>query len=182
MFGFYFVNSWTPRLLVTAGMTESQGVIGGLMLTLGGTFGSLLYGLLTIRWNSRKAMIAFAVLSAATMVMFISTAGILALAFVAGGVVGMLINGCIAGMYTITPALYGASVRSTGVGWAIGIGRVGAIVAPLITGALLDAHWTASMLYMGVGVVVLVAGAAVARHAAVHPRVPRRRRSCARRS
>jgi len=132
------------------------------MLTLGGTFGSLLYGLLTIRWNSRKVMIAFAVLSAATMVMFISTAGILALAFVAGGVVGMLINGCIAGMYTITPALYGASVRSTGVGWAIGIGRVGAIVAPLITGALLDAHWTASMLYMGVGAVVLVAGGAVA--------------------
>jgi benzoate transport len=162
MFGFYFVNSWTPRLLVTAGMTESQGVTGGLMLTLGGTFGSLLYGLLTIRWNSRKVMIVFAVLSAATMVMFISTAGILALAFVAGGIVGMLINGCIAGMYTIAPALYGASVRSTGVGWAIGIGRVGAIVAPLITGALLDAHWTASMLYMGVGVVVLVAAAAVA--------------------
>lgn len=162
MFGFYFVNSWTPRLLVTAGMTESQGVVGGLMLTLGGTFGSLLYGLLTIRWNSRKVMIAFSVLSAITMVLFISTAGILALAFVAGGVVGMLINGCIAGMYTITPALYSAPVRSTGVGWAIGIGRVGAIVAPLITGSLLDAHWTASMLYVGVGVVVLVAGGAVA--------------------
>ncbi|QCB95927.1 MFS transporter [Arthrobacter sp. PAMC25564] len=174
MFGFYFVNSWTPRLLVTAGMTESQGVVGGLMLTLGGTFGSLLYGLLTIRWNSRKVMIAFAVLSAATMVMFISTAGVLALAFVAGGVVGMLINGCIAGMYTITPALYGASVRSTGVGWAIGIGRVGAIVAPLMTGALLDAHWTASMLYMGVGVVVLVAGAAVA---AMRPAAPEARSS-----
>lgn len=169
MFGFYFVNSWTPRLLVTAGMTESQGVIGGLMLTLGGTFGSLLYGLLTIRWNSRKVMIAFAVLSAATMVVFISTAGILALAFVTGGVVGMLINGCIAGMYTITPALYSASVRSTGVGWAIGVGRVGAIVAPLITGALLDAHWTASMLYVGVGVVVLIAAAAVG---AMRPSLP----------
>jgi benzoate transport len=162
MFGFYFVNSWTPRLLVTAGMTESQGVVGGLMLTLGGTFGALLYGLLTLRWNSRKVLVIFAVLSAATMVMFISTAGVLALAFVAGGVVGMLINGCIAGMYTIAPALYGASVRSTGVGWAIGIGRAGAIVAPLIAGALLDAHWTASMLYMGVGFVVLLAGAAVA--------------------
>lgn len=53
VFGFYFVNSWTPRLLVTAGMTESQGIIGGLMLTLGGTFGSLLYGLLTIRSAAR---------------------------------------------------------------------------------------------------------------------------------
>ena len=79
-------------------------------------------------------MIVFAVLSAATMVIFISTAGILALAFFAGGVVGR----------------------------AIGIGRVGAILAPLITGALLDAHWTASMLYVGVGALVLVAGGAVA--------------------
>ncbi|MGX1159393.1 benzoate transport [Pseudarthrobacter sp. SLBN-100] len=44
MFGFYFANSWTPRLLVESGMTEQQGIIGGLMLTMGGTFGSLLYG------------------------------------------------------------------------------------------------------------------------------------------
>lgn len=161
MFGFYFVNSWTPRLLVTAGMTESQGVVGGLMLTLGGTFGSILYGILATRWSSRKVLLWFTVLSAVTMVLFISTAGILALAFASGVVVGMLINGCIAGLYTIAPAAYGTTVRSTGVGWGIGIGRIGAIVAPMITGALLDASWTAVQLYLGVGVVVLVAAVAV---------------------
>ena len=144
MFGFYFVNSWTPRLLVEAGMTEQQGVVGGLMLTLGGTFGSILYGVLAGKWNSRGVFIVFAVLSAASMVLFISTAAVLALAFVTGVAVGMLINGCIAGLYTITPALYATRMRSTGVGWAIGIGRAGAIVAPMITGALLDAAWARS--------------------------------------
>src|SRR5690606_16371877 len=101
MFGFYFVNSWTPKLLVTAGMTESQGVVGGLMLTLGGTFGSLLFGALTAKWAVRKVLIAFTVLSSVLMVVFISAVGILALAFVLGVLVGMLINGCVAGLYTL---------------------------------------------------------------------------------
>jgi MFS family permease len=161
MFGFYFVNSWTPRLLVEAGMTEQQGVVGGLMLTLGGTFGSILYGVLAGKWSSRAVFIVFAVLSAASMVLFISTAAMLALAFVTGVAVGMLINGCIAGLYTITPSLYATRTRSTGVGWAIGIGRAGAIVAPMITGALLDAAWSPVQLYLGVGAVVLVAAVAV---------------------
>jgi benzoate transport len=161
MFGFYFVNSWTPRLLVTAGMTESQGITGGLMLTLGGIFGSVLYGVLATKWNSKMVLVAFTVLSAVMIVVFISSASVFLLALGAGVLVGMLINGCIAGLYTLAPALYPASVRSTGVGWGIGIGRIGAIIAPLITGALLDASWSAVQLYLAVGVVVLISAAAV---------------------
>lgn len=161
MFGFYFVNSWTPKLLVTAGMTESQGVVGGLMLTLGGTFGSLLFGALATKWNARSVLLWFTVLAAVAMVVFISTASFMAVAFAAGVVVGMLINGCIAGLYTISPASYEAPIRSTGVGWALGMGRLGAIIAPLATGALLDASWTPVQLYLGVGAVLLVAAAAV---------------------
>lgn len=162
MFGFYFVNSWTPKLLVTAGMTESQGVTGGLMLTLGGTFGSLLFGALTTKWQARKVLLVFTVLSSISMVVFISSVGILAVAFAMGIVVGMLINGCLAGLYTLAPSSYAPQTRGTGVGWAIGIGRFGAILAPLAAGALLDAAWTAGELYLGVGFVVLVAAAAIA--------------------
>jgi benzoate transport len=161
MFGFYFVNSWTPRLLVTAGMTESQGITGGLMLTLGGIFGAVLYGVLATKWNSKIVLVAFTVLAAVMIVVFISSASIIVLALGAGVLVGMLINGCIAGLYTLAPSLYPASVRSTGVGWGIGIGRIGAIIAPLITGALLDASWSAVQLYLAVGAVVLISAVAV---------------------
>lgn len=132
------------------------------MLTLGGTFGSLLFGALTTKWQTRKVLLAFTVLSSITMVVFISAVGILAVAFAMGIVVGMLINGCIAGLYTLAPASYAPQTRGTGVGWAIGIGRFGAILAPLAACALLDAAWTAGQLYRGVGVVVLVAAVAVA--------------------
>jgi benzoate transport len=161
MFGFYFVNSWTPRLLVTAGMTESQGITGGLMLTLGGIFGAVLYGVVATKWNSKLVLVAFTVLSSVMIVVFISSASVIVLALGAGVLVGMLINGCIAGLYTLAPSLYPASVRSTGVGWGIGIGRIGAIIAPLITGALLDASWSAVQLYLAVGAVVLISAVAV---------------------
>ena len=154
MFGFYFVNSWTPQLLVTSGMAEADAVTAGMMLALGGTAGSVLYGLVASRLDSRLVLIGFTVLSALTMVVFITSTALLTVALIIGVVVGALINGCIAGLYTITPAVYGTEIRSTGMGWAIGIGRIGAILSPMLAGRLLDASWTPVNLYVGAAVVV----------------------------
>ncbi|MFC7403182.1 MFS transporter [Citricoccus sp. GCM10030269] len=161
MFGFYFVNSWTPKLLTESGLTQNQGVIAGIMLTLGGTIGSILFGVLTARWSTRGVLFWFTIASAVAMTLFISSASIIWAVFALGIVVGMLINGCIAGLYVLTPQSYGPQVRSTGAGWAIGIGRVGAILAPMITGALLDGGWTPQSIYIGVGLVVLIATVAL---------------------
>lgn len=163
MFGFYFANSWTPRLLVESGMTEQQGIVGGLMLTMGGTFGSLIYGVLTIRRNARNTLVVFTILAAVLLVAFITTTSIPALAFLSGVVVGMLINGCVAGLYTVAPQTYAPEVRATGVGWGIGIGRVGAILAPILVGTLLDGGWSPTQLYIGVAVVVALAAFAASR-------------------
>ena len=151
MFGFYFVNSWTPRLLVTAGMTESQGITGGLMLTLGGIFGALLYGALATKWNSKIVLVAFTVLSAGhdRGVHLVRLRPRLALGRRPRGHADQRLHrrSLHAGPFPLS-----ARYRSTGVGWGIGIGRIGAIMAPLITGALLDASWSAVQLYLAVGV------------------------------
>ncbi len=161
MFGFYFVNSWTPQLLVTSGLSEADAVTAGMMLALGGTAGSVLYGLVASRLDSRLVLIGFTVLSALTMVVFITSTALLTVALIIGVVVGALINGCIAGLYTITPAVYGAEIRSTGMGWAIGIGRIGAILSPILAGRLLDASWTPVNLYVGAAVVVAISAVAL---------------------
>jgi benzoate transport len=163
MFGFYFVNSWTPALLETAGLSKDHSATAGMMLTLGGTIGSVIYGALAARWSPRGVLLVFIVLSSVTMVVFISSASVLGVAFALGVVVGSLINGCIAGLYTLSPSLYGTHVRSTGVGWAIGVGRGGAILAPVVAGRLLDAGWSAGQLYVAVAGVVLIAAAALLR-------------------
>lgn len=161
MFGFYFVNSWTPQLLVTSGMSEADAVTAGMMLALGGTAGSVLYGLVASRLDSRLVLIGFTVLSALTMVVFITSTALLTIALIIGVLVGALINGCIAGLYTITPAVYGTEIRSTGMGWAIGIGRIGAILSPMLAGRLLDASWTPVNLYVGAAVVVAISAVAL---------------------
>jgi MFS family permease len=160
MCGFYFVNSWTPRLLTSGGMTENQGITMGLLISLGGAVGSVLYGAIAAKVDSRKVLVAFAVLASLAMAVFIPTTALLGVAMVLAVVVGILINGCVAGMYTLTPPRYPVAIRGTGMGWGIGIGRIGAILAPTIAGFLVDNKWSAGALYLAAAAVVLVAAIA----------------------
>lgn len=161
MFSFYFISSWTPALLKEAGMTTEQSVSVGMMISLGGTCGALIYGLLASRWTARSVLILFTVLSSAAVMLFIWSSSILWLAMVFGVLVGALMNGCISGLYTLNPLTYDADIRSTGVGFSIGVGRVGAILAPIIAGQLLDNGWDKQSLYIGVGFILLISTVAL---------------------
>ncbi len=157
MFSFYFVSSWTPALLKEAGMSENASIVVGMMISIGGTIGSLCYGLLASRWSARNVLILFTILSSCAIIIFIFSSSILWLAMVFGVLVGALMNGCISGLYTLNPNIYAADIRSTGVGWSIGMGRVGSILAPTIAGSLLDLGWQKQSLYIAVGFVLLIA-------------------------
>ena len=161
MFSFYFISSWTPALLKEAGMTTEQSVSVGMMISLGGTCGALIYGLLASRWTARGVLILFTVLSSAAIITFILSSSVLWIAMVFGILVGALMNGCISGLYTLNPLTYDADIRSTGVGWSIGVGRIGAILAPTIAGQLLDMGWDKQSLYVGVGFVMLISTVAL---------------------
>jgi benzoate transport len=162
MVGYYFVNSWTPALLESSGLTNEQSVAAGMMLALGGTVGSLLYGALTSRWDNRRVLTAFAVAAAVAMGVFISTTGVLAVALAVGVLIGLLVQGCMAGLYTLAPSTYDTRVRSTGVGWAITVGRLGAMVSAGAAGMLLDGGWSVNQLYIAMAGVMLVCATAVA--------------------
>ncbi len=56
-------------------------------------------------------------------------------------------NGCVAGLYAMSPSIYEADVRATGVGSAIGFGRIGGILSPLVAGAFLDSGMSSLALY-----------------------------------
>ena len=161
MFSFYLISSWTPALLKEAGMTTEQSVSVGMMISLGGTCGALFYGLLASRWTARGVLILFTVLSSAAIITFILSSSVLWIAMVFGILVGTLMNGCISGLYTLNPLTYDADIRSTGVGWSIGIGRIGAILAPTIAGQLLDMGWDKQSLYIGVGFIMLISTVAI---------------------
>ncbi len=161
MASLYFVLSWTPKLLVLAGQSENQGISGGMLLQLGGIAGQFVLGFVSVHFALKKLAGWYMFLSALLMVLFALYAGNLQLATVIGLSVGFFLFGAIACLYILGPALYPTEIRTTGMGWAIGVGRIGAILSPATTGVLLDMGWQSASLYYVFAVPMLIAMLAI---------------------
>ncbi|MFN4160731.1 MAG: MFS transporter [Stenotrophomonas sp.] len=148
MFAFYFVLSWTPKLLVSAGVSAQQGITGGVLLNLGGIVGGSLFGWLASRWALSRLTAISLLLAMVAMLVFAAFNTNLDVAFPVAFVIGGALFGAMAGLYAAAPVVFAADVRTTGLGWAIGIGRVGAILSPLSVGLLVDAGWSPAALYV----------------------------------
>ena len=147
MAGFYFILSWTPRLLNAAGLSAGQGMTAGILLNLGGIAGCALFALAAARADTHRLLFGALIGSALLIVVFGLFIGRLDVALWTALLLGIIANAAMAGLYAVGPPLYPTAVRTTGMGWAIGIGRFGAILAPLASGALLDRGWLPAQLY-----------------------------------
>ncbi|GAB3462053.1 MFS transporter [Streptomonospora sediminis] len=159
MASYYFVSSWTPTLMAEAGFSADQGITGGTLLNVGGILGAAILGLLAARFALRSVLMSYMVLTAILLALFSASTSVLAAAFLLGTFIGLFANGCIAGLYAIAPTVYGPGLRATGVGTAIGTGRIGAIISPTAAGALLDIGWTPQALYIVVAGMFVAAAA-----------------------
>jgi benzoate transport len=161
MAGFYFIVSWTPRLLTAAGLSAKQGLTGGILLNLGGIAGCGLYALAASRFSARLLLTLSLVATALLIGAFGQSMHHFAVALSTGLLLGTIANAAMAGLYAVGPTLYPTAVRATGMGSAIGIGRFGAILAPIVSGALLDAGWTPARLYVLFVIPYLIAALAM---------------------
>ena len=161
MAGFYFILSWTPRLLNAAGLSAAQGMTAGVLLNLGGIAGCGLYAFAASRADTHRLLLGALIGSAVLIVAFGMVMSRLDVALWTALVLGIIANAAMAGLYAVGPPLYPTAVRTTGMGWAIGIGRFGAILAPLASGALLDRGWLPAQLYYFFGAPFVVAAVAI---------------------
>jgi benzoate transport len=161
MAGFYFIVSWTPRLLHAAGLTASQGLTGGVLLNLGGIAGCGLYAAAAARADAHRLLLGALIGSALLIAAFSLTLTQLDLALWTALLVGILSNAAMAGLYAVGPPLYPPQVRGTGMGWALGVGRIGSILAPLASGALGDHGWQPAQLYVLCSVPFAIAAVAM---------------------
>ena len=121
--------------------------------------GAALIGGLASRWPLTRVLALFMLITAALLVLFVANGASVTAALALGLLIGLFSNGCVAGLYALSPVVYDASVRATGVGWGIGIGRMGAILSPTVAGVLLDGGWQPLHLYgVFASVFVLAAG------------------------
>ena len=161
MFSFYFVVSWTPKLLVDAGLTTGQGISAGVYLQAGGLVGAVSLGLLGYRFKVPILTSVFFCCGVAAMLFY----GLVELSLVSlmlvAAIMGFFLIGAMIGLYTIAPSVYPANVRVSGVGLAIGIGRLGAIVAPLAGGIILNSGYSTDEIFVIFSIPLILAAVAV---------------------
>lgn len=147
MCAWYFVVNWTPKILVDAGLSLDGSISGGLLLSLGGVLGGLALGFLAGSFNVNRLVAIFMILSVAAMTLFGTLATDLALMLGVAFLIGFFLAGSMIGLYAIIPDVYPTRVRSTGTGWAIGVGRLGAVLGPYLAGVMIAAGWERAMYF-----------------------------------
>jgi len=140
MGGFYslvILVAWAPALLHKSGATVVQYSLAFACLNFGSVIASVTVGRLMDKSSP------FRILEAGFVIAFGLLAGGSLLTIAAVSVVaGFFVNGSYSGLLTITTISYPTDIRGTATGWAYGIGRIGAIVAPVAGGFLLTRGWS----------------------------------------
>jgi benzoate transport len=161
MAGYYFVFSWTPKLLTGSGLTTQQGISSGVLLSFGGIAGTILFAFVARAIEIRRLTLMCLLAAAVLMCLFALAVTMLPVVLVIGVALGGMSTSAMAGFYALTPVLYGTGLRTSGMGWGIGIGRFGAILAPLAAGVLVDHGWQAMELFLLFAGAFLIAAVAL---------------------
>jgi len=153
----WFLNNWLPLIMNDAGIPIETAALITSLFQIGGLIGSLaLAGIFGRRLSFR--LLAGVFLAATVFILSIGEAGasilFLALAVFASGVA--VIGGQTASN-ALAADLYPTAIRSTGVGWALGVGRVGSILGPILGGVLLSYGGDARRIFWAAAVPALVA-------------------------
>ncbi len=150
---FYFIIKWVPKLVVDMGFAPKAAAGVLTWLNVGGASGVAIFGLIATRVSLKALTIVTLVGSSAMVVLF--GRGSADLAVLSGTVAfaGLFINSAIAGYYLLFAKVFPTHVRATGTGFAIGVGRGGAVLAPVLAGYLFQAGFgmqaVATMMAMG---------------------------------
>ncbi|MBP6862150.1 MAG: MFS transporter [Neisseriaceae bacterium] len=137
----YGMTSWLPRLMVQAGYPLGSSLSFLFTVHFGTVLGALSCSWLMDRYSGRNVLVAY---------LFVAAAAISALGFASNSVVlygllmvtGATTIGSQIGLYAFIVRFYPMTMSSTGMGWALGVGRLGAIIGPFAVGLLFDLQLT----------------------------------------
>jgi AAHS family 4-hydroxybenzoate transporter-like MFS transporter len=149
----YILASWTPIAFNSAGVPVSIAVSATGMWQTGSIVGTLAVGQLMDRFEPFRVLAIGFVVSACAVLLMTQVDGAMSAALIMGimlfcgictGIGGLQGVNALAGWY------YPAFIRTTGLGWAIGMGRLGSIAGTLLGGLILSLHWQPRTIFVAV--------------------------------
>jgi AAHS family 4-hydroxybenzoate transporter-like MFS transporter len=154
-----FLNSWLPALLTRVGMSFGDASAAATLMMAGGIGGGLSFGALIDRFGATRVLTVSFTLTA----LLVALIGRIPTSASSGLMVavGFGLVGCQLSINALPAIFYPTKVRSTGIGWALGVGNVGAVVGPMLGGAMMFCHCRVATMYTAAAVPLLIAAGAV---------------------
>ncbi|GAB2708648.1 MFS transporter [Aliiglaciecola aliphaticivorans] len=156
----YFLLSWLPKLVINEGLSESDSVFSAVALNGGGVVGSLLLGWFAANIGLTKLIGIFLSISGLAMLSFGFLFEYMNL-FVLLFIIGFLLLGAYVGLYSTSAKMYPTEVRATGIGWALGLGRFGAVIGPYVGGLLITYGFSMELNFVVFAMPLILAAAFV---------------------
>ncbi len=157
-FVLYFVINWIPELTTRAGLPVDQAIYAGATYNLGAFLGTSAMGWLAVRFALPRVISLFFVGSAVAMLIFGNLSMPLALTLLSALAVGVTVQGGFNGFWALSARFYPTEIRSTGIGWSMGVGRIGAVLGPLVGGYLVAADLPVGAIFAIYAVPAVLAG------------------------
>ena len=157
----YGLNTWLPKLMVQAGYALGSSLTFLLVLNAGAIFGSLIGGWAADRWSTKKVVISYFILGVIALSLLGTHPNIFVL-YTLVAIAGATTIGTQIILYSYVSQYYPIQIRSTGLGWASGIGRIGGIVGPIMGGFLLSAQLPLQLNFMAFAIPGILAAIAIA--------------------
>jgi benzoate transport len=150
---FYYILKWTPTIVTTMGIPASaaSGVLT--WANVGGALGGAVFGILTTRIGLKPLTIGILAFTMVGVAIFGQSAPEVTQLSYLAAFAGFFGNAGVSGLYTIVAYVFPTHVRATGTGFVIGVGRGGAVLAPILAGYLFNGGASLGTvgLVMGVG-------------------------------
>jgi len=136
---FYFIIKWVPKIVVDMGF-EPRAAAGVLIwANVGGAVGGAIFGLIATRLGLKALTLCVLLATSVMIVWFGHGSADLATLKTTLAITGLFTNSAIAGLYLLFAQVFPTHVRASGTGFAIGVGRGGAVLAPVAAGYLFHA-------------------------------------------
>ncbi len=152
----YALGNWIPKLMVESGYELKASLAFLFSLNIGGMLGAILGGYLADRMGHKKVLLYF--YCAGALALFLLSVKVpdtlvyLLIAIAGAASIGSQIVIC-----SFMAVYYPAPIRSTGIGWGLGMGRIGAIVGPMLIGSVMGLNLPVKYNFIVLGVPCLIA-------------------------
>ncbi len=156
----YGLNTWLPKFMNEAGFPLGSSLSFLLALNVGATVGAILMGWVADRWGVGKALILFFLIAFVTITS-LGFATNVVLLYVLVAIAGAATVGTQNLTHSYTSQFYPVTMRSTALGWALGVGRIGGILGPTIGGILLTSSLTLQLNFLIFAIPGIIAASAV---------------------